>query len=427
MKNQKNTSLKVEYISVSDIKPALYNPRKHSIEALEQLKTSIKKFGVADPLIVNGAVNRKNILIGGHMRLKAVKELGYTKMPVVYLNIPDEKKEAELNLRLNRNVGEWNWELLKEFDINLLLDVGFDDKDLSNIWDSALETEDDNFDIEKEIQKIKVPETKLGDFYQLGQHRLLCGDSTDLKTVKQLIGEEKIAMIYSDPPYNINLSYNNGIGAKGKYGGKTNDNKTDKEYKEFLKQTIVNALEVSKQDCHVFYWADEKYIGLIQELYRELNLDNRRVCLWIKNNGSPTPQIAFSKAYEPCVYATRGNPYLASSVTNLNEVLNKEIGTGNRMLDDIMDSFNIWLVKRLPAMEYEHPTEKPPTLHEKALRRCTKHGDIILDLFGGSGSTLVSCEQLKRRAFLIEIEPIFCDLIIKRYEALTGLKVKLIN
>ena len=119
-----------------------------------------------------------------------------------------------------------------------------------------------------------------------------------------------------------------------------------------------------------------------------------------------------------------GKPYLSKSLTNISEVLNKEVGSGNRLHDDIYDLLNIWLSKRLPAAGYEHPTEKPPTLHERPLRRCTKIGDNVLDLFGGSGSTLIASEQLKRKCFMAESEPIFCDLIIRRYKQLTGKEVE---
>jgi DNA modification methylase len=166
---------------------------------------------------------------------------------------------------------------------------------------------------------------------------------------------------------------------------------------------------------------------MVQDLYRELGIENKRVCMWVKNGQNPVPGVAFSKCYEPCVYGTVGNPYLSKSLQNLNEVMNKEIGTGNRLIDDILDELDIWLVKRLARNEYEHSTSKPPTLHEKAIRRCTKPGDIILDLYGGSGSTLIAAEMLKRRAYLTEIEPRFCQLIINRYEKLTGQKAKLIS
>jgi DNA modification methylase len=420
-----NRQVAVEYVSVDLLRPAEYNPRKWDESAAKKLAESIKRFGLVDPIIVNNAPNRKNIIIGGHFRLEVAKSLGLTQVPVVYVNIPNIQKEKELNLRLNRNTGEWDFELLKDFNVELLLDVGFDDNDLSHIWDDNLGVEDDEFDVEKELEKIKEPKSKLGDIYELGMHRLICGDATSPEVVKKLVQNGEVSMLYCDPPYNIALDYNNGIGAKGKYGGKTNDRKSEEEYRAFLKKTLENGLAVTHPDSHIFYWCDENYIGLIQELYKELGITSKRVCLWIKNNQNVTPQSAFNKVYEPCVYGVRGTPYLAESVRNLNEVLNKEVGTGNRLTDDILDLFNIWLAKRLPSQDYEHPTEKPPTLHEKALRRCTKPGDIILDLFGGSGSTLIACEQLKRRAFLSEIEPIFCDLIIKRYEKLTGKEAKL--
>ena len=182
---------------------------------------------------------------------------------------------------------------------------------------------------------------------------------------------------------------------------------------------LVNGLAHTYRDCHVFTWCDQTYIGLIQSIYAELKISNKRVCLWIKNSHNPTPQIAFNKAYEPCVYGTIGNPHL-SAIHNFNEVLNREVGTGNRLTDDIMDIFDIWLAKRVAGQDYEHPTQKPPTLYEKAFRRCSKPSDIILDLFGGSGSQLIAAEQLKRRAFLCEINPIFCDVIVARYKELTG-------
>ncbi len=421
-----NRQVAVQYVSADILRRAEYNPRKWDEVATKKLAESIKRFGLVDPIIVNSAVNCKNIVIGGHFRLEVAKSLGITQVPVVYVNLPSIHKEKELNLRLNRNTGEWDFELLKDFDVELLLDVGFEDSDLSHIWDDNLGVEDDDFDIEKELAKIKKPKTKPGDLYQLGPHRLLCGDSNDEDSVAKLMGSEKADMLYFDPPYNIGLSYNNGIGTQGKYGGlQTYDRKSALEYGSFLKVSLVWGLSFAKRDCHVFSWCDENYTWLVQEIYGEVDLQLKRVCLWIKNNQNVTPQTAFNKVYEPCVYGIRGNPYLSDSVKNLNEVLNKEIGTGNRLSDDILDLLNIWMVKRLAGQDYEHPTEKPPSLHEKALRRCTKPGNIVMDLYGGSGSTLIACEQLKRRAYLCEIEPIFCDLIIKRYEVLTGKEVRL--
>lgn len=424
-----NTQIKIQttQVSINDLISPEYNPRKWTKDQIKNLKESVNRFGLVDPIIVNSAPERKNIIIGGNFRFNIAKQLGFTEIPVVYVNLPDIEKEKELNLRLNRNNGEWDFELLKNFDIEMLMDIGFDNNDLSKIWDENLETEDDDFDTEKELEKIKEQKTKVGDIIQLGNHLLICGDSTDSKVIEKLSKEKTVDMIYSDPPYNISLDYNKGIGGKGKYGGQTNDNKSEAEYLEFLTKTLQNGLNISKPDCHVFYWNDENHIGLIQDLFKKTGIDNKRTCLWIKNGFSPTPNNAFNKSYEACIYGTIGKPYISDSLRNLNEIMNKEVGSGNRTIDDILDLLNIWLVKRLPGGDYEHPTEKSPTLHEKAIRRCTKIGDTILDLFGGSGSTLIACEQLKRKCLMVEYEPIFCDLIISRYQKLTGKEAKYVN
>lgn len=432
---QKNTvprdkappDLRIVWIDINLLRPAAYNPRKHSAEQETQLMESIKRFSVVEPIVVNGAPGRKNIVIGGHFRLEVLRKLGYKTVPVVYVHIASPEREKELNLRLNRNVGEWDWEALKEFNTDFLMDAGFDAGELAHFWDGMLETEDDGFEEQKELEKIKKPRVKVGDLYQLGEHRLLCGDATKRKDVERLVGKTKIDMVYCDPPYNISLSYDRGISNKQRYGGKTDDDKSEEEYRAFLASAIGNALAVSHPDVHVFCWCDQKFIGLLQSLYPTLGVDFRRVALWIKNNQNMTPQVAFNKCYEPCVYGVRGKPPLSPSLWNLNEVMNKEVGNGNRLIDDILDLLDLWLCKRLPTVDYEHPTSKPPTLHEKAIRRCTKPGSTILDLFGGSGSTLVAAHQMKRRAFLCEIEPVFAELCIRRFEAVSGQKASLLK
>lgn len=410
---------KIIMVNVRDLKPSVYNPRKWSAESERQLKESISRFGMIDPIIVNGAKDRKNIVIGGHFRLHTAKKLEHKMVPVVYVDIPDVEREKELNLRLNRNTGEWDLELLKEFDASFLMDVGFDDIDLSTIWDDALATDDDHFDVDKVVKETAHPISQLGDVYQLGNHRLICGDSTDPATITTLMDGNQANTIYTDPKYNINLDYSKGINTDGKYGGKTNDRLSDVEYEAFLKSSLSNAVAVLTPDAHIFCYCDQLYVGLIQKIYGDLGINTRRVCLWVKNSFNMTPQLAFNKAYEPCVYGTIGQPYL-SDTHNLTEILNKEVAPGNRTPDDIIDLFDIWLAKRDPVSTYEHPTQKPPTLHEKALRRCTKPGDIVLDIFAGSGSLMVACEQLKRICYMAEIEPVFCDVIIARYEQLTG-------
>ncbi len=413
-------SIKIEQVNTKDLKASTYNPRKWDDRVLADMKESITRFGLVDPILVNSAAERKGIVIGGHLRLKVAKELGFDEVPVVYLDIPDLEKEKELNLRLNKNLGTWDEELLKLFDTGMLLDVGFTPDDLNNFFDDVLNVTDDDFDVLKELENITVPETKSGDLYQLGEHRLLCGDALDPENIKKLMGTDKAHMIYCDPPYNIGLDYRKGIGTNGKYTPDklVDDNKKTHAYEAFIESSLHNALLGSHQDAHVFYWCDEKYVWLLQQLYEKLSVKNRRLCLWVKNNFDPTPQVAFNKVIETCVYGTRGSPALNPNLKNLSEILNQDVNSIGSY-DDIMSLVQLWLVKRDNTQDYEHPTQKPITLGEKPLKRCSSPGDIVLDLFGGSGSTLIAAEQLKRRAFLMELDPTFCDLIIRRWEHFT--------
>lgn len=411
---------------VNNLVPYNGNPRVMSEKQIEDLKKSLIKFN----LVEIPAIDLDSKILAGHQRIKILQLLGRGE-ELIEVRSPNRKltkQEYEQYLLTSNAVrGDWNYDLLRDFETDLLLDIGFSDEELSHLWDDALDVEDDEFFVEKELEKIKTTDIKRGDIFALGQHKLICADSTNSVLVKKLVGKKLVNFINTDLPYNIGLNYSTGIGGKKNYGGRTNDNKTDEEYQKFIKQIISNSLVVAKPDCHAFFWCDEKYIGLLQKLYKQNGINQKRLCMWLKDNQNPTPQIAFNKVTEFCLYGTRGSPYLSNKVKNFNEILNKEVGTGNRLIDDILDMLNIWLVKRLPGIEYEHPTEKPPTLYEKALRRCSKPGDIILDLCAGSGSLGIACEQLKRTAYLSEIEPIFCQLIINRYEKYANKKVKKIN
>lgn len=410
---------------VSDLIPADYNPRKMTEQEERDLRDSIEEFGRVIPVVVNIG-KRANVLIGGHQRTSI-----YDKDAEIEVMVPSreltKEEEKKLNLRLNKNTGSWDYEKLKGMDISLLLDVGFGDEELSTLFDDV-DMIDDPFSVPRGIKEIKVPKTKRGDVYQLGDHVLMCGDSTNEEDVKKLMGEDLADIVYCDPPYNIGLDYDKGVdGKKGTYQGAfsgTNDRKKDSAYAQFLDQTIKNAETFAKPNHHVFYWCDEAYIWLLQTLFSDNKIKNQRVCLWIKNNQFPKPQVAFNKVYEPCVYGVVGKPNLNKALTNLNEILNKEVTSGNQLQEEVQELLTLWVVAKDHNGNYEHPTQKPVTLMEKPLKRCSSPGEIVLDLFGGSGSTLIACEQLKRKARLMEIDPIFCDVIIRRWEEFTNLKAK---
>lgn len=416
----KKLEWRTERRKVKDLIQYKNNPRVLSPVQLEGLKRSLKKFNVAEL----PCINTDGTLVAGNQRVLALSLLGRDEEKIE-VRIPNrtltDKEFKDYLLTSNRSGADWDWQkLAEEFDIGELLTAGFDSFDLGNIFDDNLEITDDEFNEEKEVERAKNTDIKLGDYFALGRHRLLCADATKPESVQKLMNGVKVDLVNDDLPFNIGLSYDKGVGNKGSYGGTTNDNKSDEDYEKFVKSVMHNSLSVAKPDSHIMFWCDERYVWLFQKLYRELGIDSKRLCIWIKDNASPTPKIAFNKVTEFCVYGTIGKPWLNDKIKNLNEIQNKEVTTGNRLTEDILDLFNVWLVKRLPGSEYLHPTQKNPTLHEKSLRRCTRPGDVVLDLTAGSGSILSACEQLKRTAYVCETEPVFCEVIINRYKKLNS-------
>jgi DNA modification methylase len=413
---------------VKDLLPAGYNPRKMSESERRDIEDSIKEFGTAVPLVLNIGT-RENVLIGGHQRALIYADLGIEEIDVM---VPSreltEREEKTLNLRLNKNLGSWDDDLLKALDMDLLLEVGFADDELQSLFDDV-DVINDDFDVEKAVRETKVARVKPGEIWQMGEHRLLVGDSTDAEAVQRLMGEDRADIIYCDPPYNIGLDYSKGISTSGKYEGSytgAKDSKKDAVYGTFLDLSLKAALAIAKPATHLFYWCDERYIWLLQTLYQQNGINNKRVCLWIKNNFNMTPQVAFNKAYEPCVYGVRGKPYLNKGIANANEMLNKEISVGNQVHEEILDMIDLWLEKRDNAQSYEHPTQKPVTLNERPLKRCSAPGHIVFSGFAGSGSDIIACEQLNRKWRGVELDPIFATVCLDRWEAFTNQKAVLL-
>lgn len=421
-------NIQITQISITDLKVSNYNPRKWNDTQKQELKDAITKFGVVSPLVVNKAENRKNIIVGGAFRYEVLKELGYSEVPCVYVNIPNLEAEKNLCLRLNKAGGSWDEDLLKEMDLDLLLEVGFGDDELQSMFDDVDVIEDD-FDLKEAIKETKVSKVKTGEIWQLGKHRILVGDSTDESLVKKLMQDEHADVVYCDPPYNIGLDYSKGVGGASKYDGTysgKDDSKKDVDYGYFIEHSIATALSVSKPDAHFFYWCDSKYIWLLQTLYKKLGIESKRVCMWIKNNSNPTPKIAFNKVYEPCVYGIKGKPHLNKEFNNANEILNQEVTTGNQLQEEILEMMDLWITKRDNTKEYLHPTQKPVSLNEKPFKRCSSPGQIIFSGFAGSGSDLIACEELNRKWRGVEQDLIFATIVIDRWEKFTNQKAILL-
>lgn len=412
----------LEWISGSEdvkkLKPWKDNPRDITNAGFEKLKGRIKERGFHSSIVVD----IDNTILSGNMRWRALNALDIKKVNILRPNrklTSEERKKIALESNLND--GEWDMEALKSFNLELLTDVGFDQMKLVEFWDKDAKVANEPFDLEKEINIAQKTDIKRGNMYQLGRHKLICADATDPNTVIKLMNGVKVDLINQDPPFNIGLSYDKGVGGKKSnknYGGGTKDDMSDEGYKDFIRKMIKNALSVSKKDCHVAYWADERFVWIFQTLYKELGIASKRLLIWVKNNSSPTPQVAFNKATEYIIYGTVGSPYLSPNVQNANEIINFDTTTGNDLLDELS---NIILQKRLPSNQYHHPTQKDPQVHSKILKRCTKIGDAVLDLTAGSGSIMSACEQLGRVAYMCDYEPVFCQVILNRYKKMTGL------
>jgi hypothetical protein len=220
---------------VNELLPHEANPRTISSKQLEDLKRNIKRFN----LVEIPAIDLDGHILAGHQRIKALQQLGRGE-ETIEVRLPSRKlTESEVDRYLiasNALGGSWDFNKLKTFDSKLLMDIGVDDEIVAAAWDNSLQTEDDGFDVDKEIARIKKPKSKVGELYQLGPHRLAVGDATDPAVLRHLFGKERASMVYSDPVYNLSIDYARGVGGKQNYGGSVNDTRTPQEYREFLKR-----------------------------------------------------------------------------------------------------------------------------------------------------------------------------------------------
>ena len=397
-----NQKLKIIQIPIDDLKSAEYNPRKADERQVEQVNASIKEFGLVEPIVVNSAKNRHNIIIGGHLRHRVAKLMGYKTMPVVYVDIPDIAKERELNLRLNKNLGQWDYDLLANFSEEELNKVGFESEELDKIF--QLDAGEDDFDAEAELEKIKEPTVKLGDLYQLGEHRLLCGDSTKKEDVEKLMGGDKADMVFTDPPYSVNYEKKNREVLKSKsYSKIEGDNLSVKDISESIWRPVFkNMYDVAKDDCSFYMTMPQGGDQMMMMMMMSENWLVKHELIWLK----PSPvfsmgRLDYDYKHEPLIYGWKNkhNFYGQGEFTK-----------------------SVWEIGR--ESDKSHPTMKPVGLIKNALLNSSKRNDTIIDLFGGSGSTLIACEQLNRKCYMCEIDPKYIQVIINRWEKLTNNKAK---
>lgn len=431
--------INITSVSVSDLKPSLYNPRRWDQHAIEGLSESIKRFGLVDPLLVNGAENRKNIVIGGHFRLRVAKDLGIKEVPVVYLDIPDEVKERELNLRLNKNQGDWDYELLAEFDESLLEDVGFDSEELDAIFDIDTE-EADTFDLEKELKKLDIKQVaaQKGDVYQLGESRLMVGDSTIEVDMLKLMDGQQADMCMTDPPYILDyLHAKRGGKPVTGFGAKKNRRylETDELPDDFTQLWMGNIAKVAKPDFSIIVYENWKNLRTIwDEMEKHFKVKNMIVWHLPNRHQNFASKYKFFSKHD--IAMVGGNGTIEYNHDEEPEGLQEEYETALYAISGKPHWEGHAKGKKfIPTDFIEHTAEdekhsgqgvvfgtKPLPILIPYIKVLTKRGDLVVEPFCGSGSTLIASTKLKRRCYIMEKSPVYAEVAMKRWENLTGLK-----
>lgn len=394
--------MNIQKINIEKLKAAEYNPRKDlkpEDEEYQKIKRSILEFGYVAPIIVNADMT----VIGGHQRLKVLKELGYEEVECNVVDL-DKTKEKALNIALNKITGEWdNSKLeellaeLKETDIDMDM-TGFTFDEVDNILKDIEGSKEDDFDLDQALNEIEEPTTRPGDIWILGKNRLMCGDSTQKEQVMRLMDKQDADMLLTDPPYNVD------------YEGKTvdalkieNDNMTSTEFYNFLLDSFRNMFEVTKCGSSVYvFHADTEGLNF-RNAFNAVGFKLAQCLVWVKNTFVMGRQD-YQWRHEPILYGWKE-------------------GAGHYFINDRKQSTVLEFDK--PTRNAEHPTMKPIDLLVYLIKNSSKENDLILDLFGGSGSTLIAAEQVKRRCYTMELDPKYCDVIVKRWELLTGEKAVL--
>lgn len=396
--------MKIAELSISEIKPYPKNAKEHKKKQIEKIANSIAKFGFNQPVVVD----KDNVIIVGHGRWLAAQTLGMKTVPTLSLDLSEEQAKS---YRLADNkLNESSWEMdiviaeLKSMSLEMLDLTGFD----ANL---VLETKEDKPD----LSKIGEPKSKVGDVYELGRHKIICGDSTDPLTYKKLLGDEKARLIFTDPPYSVDYQSVAGMTySSEKFGGTGgrifNDDKTPAEALEFYKKIAKQLYDFSTDDVSIYWWYASRLQPINEQALREGGWHISQIVLWLKNSLIYSPGQLYHRIYEPCMVGWKeGKSHFKNTVfSSFSELWTLD----QKKFQDYLD---IWYQKRDNTNTYIHPTQKPVQLAERALKRSSEKDDIVIDAFGGSGSTMIACEQLGRSARLIELDPKYVDAIVTRY------------
>lgn len=376
--------------NVAELLPAEYNPRKDlkpGDAEYEKLKRSITEFGYVEPVIWNQTTGR---VVGGHQRLKVLQDMGMTEIDCVIIEMSEEKEKA-LNIALNKISGDWDTDKLallitdlqgSDFDVSL---TGFEPAEIDALFKDDIKdtVKDDDFDVEAELKKPTI--TKLGDIWTLGNHRLICGDSTKAETLELLMCGKKANLVVTDPPYNVNY--------EGTAGKIKNDNMENTAFYEFLLAAFQNAEQVMTEDASIYvFHADTEGLNF-RKAFVDADFYLSGTCIW-KKQSLVLGRSPYQWQHEPVLFGWKKKG-------------KHQWYTGRK-------ESTIWEFDK-PKKNGDHPTMKPIPLIAYPIMNSSMSNCIVLDLFGGSGSTLIACEQTNRVCRMVELDEKFCDVIVKRY------------
>ena len=385
-------------LPIEELNPYENNAKLHPKEQIDQIVRSMEEFGNNDPI----AIDENNVIIEGHGRLLALKQMGEKEVPVIRLkHLTDEQKRAYIlahnQLTLNTGFDEEILAAELESIVGIdMADFGFD-LDVMDVVEELTDVEEDS---DFDVTPPKEPKSKPGDLYQLGNHRLLCGDSTSLDDVAKLMGGEQADMLLTDPPYNVAYE-----GATEDKLTIQNDDMEDEDFRQFLRDVYTSADSVMKPGASFYIWHADSEGYNFRGAAHDVGWIIRQCLIWNKNTLVLGRQDYHWK-HEPCLYGWKDGA--------------SHNWYGNRKQTTVMDFDK-------PTRNGEHPTMKPIPLFAYQMEMSSKKGDNVLDLFGGSGTTMIAAEQLGRNAYLMELDPRYVDVIVNRWEELTGHKAQLVE
>lgn len=414
--------MQIHDISISLLREYDNNPRNND-GAVDAVAASIREFGFKVPVIVDG----DNVIVAGHTRVKAARELGMETVPCIIADdlTPEQIKAFRLADNKVGELAEWDFDKLMQ-ELTGLQSFDMDAFGFDTLPDITASEDVADIDMDAEVESIETPICQTGDIWLLGRHRLMCGDSTDAAAIARLMGGEKADLLLTDPPYNVAVENSKGMTIQ-------NDDMPDAEFLRFLEAAFNAADGAMKPGAGFYIWHGENEGLNFRQACKNVGWQVRQNLVWVKNQ-IVLGQQDYQWKHEPCLYGWKDGAahYFFKNrkqATVMDEEINIDLLSADELRELVRNACEFTTVLRedKPGKNSDHPTMKPLHLIKRQVKNSTKRNGNVLDIFGGSGTTLIACEELERDCYMMELDPKYCDVIVKRWETLTGEKAVKIN